>query len=571
MRDCGSGRMYGSNVYNLGPKIVRPVAKGDVILSALPFAHALNYNYLSMYCDTCAMSLRERLLHPCGECWVVWYCSKECRQASHAWHRHECFLLKRRKNNLPNSFVRLLARVIFKLREGGDRHVERYCAKGARRFRDLMNHYADLKTSEDMRPFIDKTLVEVRKYIGERLMPNDSDFLGIFGRTLVNCFSFVDKTMLSIGCSVYLAASIFDHDCSPNCFVTFSGLKVEIRSLIDMPDLDFAKCRISYVDPVSTAAARREDLYKGWFFLCECKTCEDEERARLENSIKCETPNCQGIVSLPEISDTAQRIKLQIATAREREGKKKEKERESLVRKRWRREERKKTSSDEDKQKEEEGKGEEEVKIEEKDPRCEVCGWTASKGKVKEYWDIVASVRKKLKSIDDDNLNIEECIQILENQTMFSSMNAWRVRMLDIVFNSAILNSCWSLALKYGEENYDGMRFYYDAKSPMLSLFLFKLGKAKIYLKEFREGLRILAEAETWLTTGLSASHPILDDLHQLTLLTNEDRELYLERWCGEKRQQQLPCLRSEDEALAKIFETLNQISRSPSRYLSGV
>lgn len=50
--------------------------------------------------------------------------------------------------------------------------------------------------------------------------------------------------MLNIGCAVYLAASIFDHNCSPNCFATFKGLKVEIRSLIDMPDLDFAKVRM---------------------------------------------------------------------------------------------------------------------------------------------------------------------------------------------------------------------------------------------------------------------------------------------------------------------------------------
>ncbi|MPC80935.1 hypothetical protein E2C01_075533 [Portunus trituberculatus] len=47
------------------------------------------------------------------------------------------------------------------------------------------------------------------------------------------------------------------------------------------------ECYISYTDVVSTSAARRELLYKGWFFLCECKTCLDEERAKYENSIKC--------------------------------------------------------------------------------------------------------------------------------------------------------------------------------------------------------------------------------------------------------------------------------------------
>ena len=47
------------------------------------------------------------------------------------------------------------------------------------------------------------------------------------------------------------------------------------------------QCRISYIDPVRTTAARRQDIYRKWWFFCECKTCLNEDRKRFENSIVC--------------------------------------------------------------------------------------------------------------------------------------------------------------------------------------------------------------------------------------------------------------------------------------------
>ncbi|XP_050727409.1 histone-lysine N-methyltransferase set-18-like [Eriocheir sinensis] len=577
-------RVIGSRVL-LRPKTLRPVKKGDVILSSMPFAHVINYNYLSMYCDTCAAPLRERLLQPCGGCRVVWYCSEECRRAALVWHRLECFALKRRKHNPPCSFVRLLARIIFRLRDGGDKYEERCCEKGVvRRFRDLMNHYVDLKNTEEMKADIDRNLEDLRNYIGERLLPNESDLLGIYGRAMVNCFSFTDQTMLHIGCAVYLAASIFDHNCSPNCFATFTGLKVEIRSLIDMPDLDFGKCHINYVDPVSTAAARQQDLYKGWFFLCKCQTCDDKEKAFYENSIKCKTPNCNGIVSIPEASDAAGLIERKIEAAREKE-KREKKEREEKHRRRRHEEkkmERKHEKKEEIKKKEEE-KGREGEKKEISEPRCSECGWTACSETVRQYWGAVAFTKERMKTMDNDNLDIEVCLQILERQKEFSSRNAWRVKANDLTFNAAILNGCWSFALKYGEENQDGMRFYYGVKNPIYYIFLFKLGKTNIYLKELRKGLRILEEAESWLITSLGDSHPIVEELYQLILLANEDREIYLERWHQDSKKpmeklkvnneelQQLPFFTSQNESLSRIFDSLNQMYCSQPNKLDGM
>lgn len=121
-----------------------------------------------------------------------------------------------------------------------------------------------------------------------------------------------------------------------------------------------------------------------------------------------ETPNCQGIVSLPEASDAVRQIKLKIEEAREREEKKKEKEKEGEGKKRWRREGKKKISGDEEKQNEDERKGKEteEEEKEKKEPSCDVCGWIASTEKVRQYWDAVDFTWKKLKTMNDDNLSI---------------------------------------------------------------------------------------------------------------------------------------------------------------------
>lgn len=127
-------------------------------------------------------------------------------------------------------------------------------------------------------------------------------------------------------------------------------------------------------------------------------------------------------------------------------------------------------------------------------------------------------------------------------------------------------------------------RFYYGVKNPVFYIFLFKLGKTNIYLKEFREGLRFLEEAEPWLITSLGDSHPFVEELRQLTLLANEDRQICLERWSetSKKREQklkinkqeqlqQLPFVSSQNESLARIFDTLNQLYYAPPRELTGV
>lgn len=82
----------------------------------------------------------------------------------------------------------------------------------------------------------------------------------------------------------------------------------------------------------------------------------------------------------------------------------------------------------------------------------------------------------------------------------------------------------------------------------MYGIFLYKFGKAKIYFKEFREGVKILDEAEAILTVGLGDSHPLLEDLRLVNLSANEDVEICLERRIAAAKKREEERLKKQKE-----------------------
>nr|XP_045584411.1 histone-lysine N-methyltransferase ASHR1-like isoform X2 [Procambarus clarkii] len=475
----------------------------------------------------------------CTECRTLWYCTPECKQADWHHHRFECPNLSRLQPNLPSDFVRLMARVIMWLRDGGDKVVEKYSERQGRRFRDLMNHYADIKKSEERKADADALIEELKMYIGEEYIPNYSDFLGIYGRMLVNRFSLMEKTLLTIGSAMYLSASIFDHACKPNCFISFTGKKVQIRTLVDMPVLDYSKCRIGYVDPVNSVTSRRENLYKKWFFWCDCSLCQDEERARIENSIVCENVECKAPVFIPETrtgqpgagqQGAGQPGAGQPATGQPGAG--------------------------------QPGAGQPGAG---QPGRCRECGQEVPAAIVKRYQDAVAFTKNALKTMTEENPNVEQLLEVIAMQgNLFHHKNVWRVRTLDFAFNAAMFKGFWSRALDYGEENLAGMRYCYGADHPTYSIFLFKLGKARIYFKEFREGLRLLEEAEPQIIFALGPDHFVVKELNLASLMANEDIEICLERRLAANEKKMLEAQMKgncRQTMQKKLFQYLNPVA----------
>lgn len=56
---------------------------------------------------------------------------------------------------------------------------------------------------------------------------------------VINTFNILDAEMQSIGSGLYLAASVIDHSCAPNAVAVFEGTKIYIRTLCDIPSLNW--------------------------------------------------------------------------------------------------------------------------------------------------------------------------------------------------------------------------------------------------------------------------------------------------------------------------------------------
>uniref|UniRef100_A0A0A9WRD9 SET and MYND domain-containing protein 3 n=1 Tax=Lygus hesperus TaxID=30085 RepID=A0A0A9WRD9_LYGHE len=260
--------------------------KGSVLHMEKPFVHALSSNLRHNRCDNCYAQFE---LFKCTACQYVKYCDRVCQKLGWPDHKKECPALKSLPPNreLPNT-ARLLARIILKLKRGGGNEQGWYDKNKYRIFRDLMSHYADIKNDEK-RISQAECLYEVLKdYIGEDALPNFTEFLGIYGRMVVNSFNILDGEMSELGTGIYLGASTIDHSCDPNAVATFTGTTITVRAIKDIPDFKWSKVRISYIETLKPHAERSRELYPRYYFDCDCLRCDPSSEARLlENSIAC--------------------------------------------------------------------------------------------------------------------------------------------------------------------------------------------------------------------------------------------------------------------------------------------
>lgn len=58
---------------------------------------------------------------------------------------------------------------------------------------------------------------------------------------VVNAFSILNQDMNSIGTGIYLGVSVTDHSCKPNAVATFDGTTLYIRTIDNLPSVDWSK------------------------------------------------------------------------------------------------------------------------------------------------------------------------------------------------------------------------------------------------------------------------------------------------------------------------------------------
>ncbi|XP_065157906.1 histone-lysine N-methyltransferase SMYD3-like isoform X1 [Atheta coriaria] len=253
-------------------RLQKKISAGTTLLKEQPFVFVLSSKLHTQYCDNC---FQKGQLLKCSNCQFVYYCGKGCQREAWSIHKPECVSLRRVAPRVIPDAARLLARLIRKLRKGGDLVKSYYTEGNFRMFKDLMSHYTDLKeNSKKMEHFVSLCGV-LFDFLGGESLPNSAELMGMYGRMCVNSFNICDAEMVALGTGIYLGASVIDHSCRPNAVATFEGTTLYIRAIEDLPCLDWTHIHISYIDVIATTESRRDELQHTYYFICQCPKCVD--------------------------------------------------------------------------------------------------------------------------------------------------------------------------------------------------------------------------------------------------------------------------------------------------------
>ncbi|XP_076042732.1 uncharacterized protein LOC143026359 isoform X2 [Oratosquilla oratoria] len=451
----------------------RKVEKGEVILSCRPFVYALNESVKGNYCEYCFVASRKTLVHVCcPKCRQVFYCSEKCRQKGRALHDFECQELGRLYAMDPPTLARLLVRLVCKLRNGGYREQDTYDEGKSRKFTDLLNHWSDVCLDESRQKHLAELREWIKAFLGEENTPSAGELQSMYGRVIINSFSILDERLNPIGQGVYLAASIFDHSCLPNAFVTFRGNEVVIRSLVDWPELDLSQVRISYIDTLNCVDHRRSTLYMNYYFWCDCVLCRDESKKKVESSTNCGNPSCPEPVPIPDDEDSPV-------------------------------------------------------------GPCPRCGFADFEPDLaRRVNEANNNTRDAFKEMREDAICPVRSVEIMQEQgTLLHPLNLWRIKALDGVFTSGMSNGLWTRAWTYGKMIIKGMRYYYGPQHPVYGLFIMNLARMEIYLHLLRAALWHLQEIENILQIGMGAEHHLVEnELSSLLALCSGEVNVDLQR-----------------------------------------
>ncbi|XP_046817010.1 histone-lysine N-methyltransferase SMYD3 isoform X1 [Vespa crabro] len=250
------------------------VSAGTTILTSKPFAYVLRSLLRNERCDYC---LQSGKLFKCSVCQYVYYCNRICQKEAWSVHKIECPNLKRISPKIIPDAARLMARIIIKLHQGGGEEMGYYSETNYRKFKDLMSHYSDIKKDVKRMEHFTSLCGVLFEFLGNIPIPNSAELMGIYGRICINSFNILDPDMNSIGVGIYLAPSVIDHSCKPNAVAVFEGTTIIIRTLEDLPCLNWSQIKISYIDLLNSTKDRCEELQNLYYFLCDCQRCKQPE------------------------------------------------------------------------------------------------------------------------------------------------------------------------------------------------------------------------------------------------------------------------------------------------------
>lgn len=255
---------------------------GDIVDESEPFAHVLNDDLKGERCDYC-FKLCESLSR-CSNCKWMYYCDKRCQLSD--WktaHKYECKEYKldidrESKLFIRAPFTRLLLRLLFIISKNPARATQMFKTynEKERCFNDLMDHVEDIKLNEkSTRWYLAQETFNRFCCIGS-LNVDANQFFSTFGKIVINSFSILNISLNEIGTGLYMSASIFDHDCQPNCSPIFDGVKLSIRCVRNFDSLK-EPATITYIDLKLPRDERLLKLKDQYYFDCTCTRCSIDE------------------------------------------------------------------------------------------------------------------------------------------------------------------------------------------------------------------------------------------------------------------------------------------------------
>ena len=269
----------------------RDLAAGTVVCTSPAYALSTFEEYKKRVCACCFTVAAGRLEHRCAACDQVYYCNASCRAAHAAHgaagslpHALTCPVLaalgpvRKCGGKSLQAVLRLVIEAIARreLEPGAaagffaalESHPPRRTPKEASEWSRATEHFRRALAASTSAPLAAAAATIDERELHELVSKVDSNCFG--------CFVPSDggDRDVGFGHGVYLAASMFNHSCAPNCAATTGIDKMEIRTAAAVAA--GTELSINYCDTNRPVDARRAYLRSCYGFECGCTRCAAE-------------------------------------------------------------------------------------------------------------------------------------------------------------------------------------------------------------------------------------------------------------------------------------------------------
>ena len=212
-------------------------------------------------------------------------------------------------------------------------------------------------------------------------------------------------------------------------------------------------------------------FYFRYYFTCVCSLCKNPSHERLLFSSRCFDKNCDGSVLVDEAFQQKDK----------------------------------------------------EIDLEEFTPTCDKCGHADFP---EDYKENRCAIQEKMVQfldsvgvVDNDNAEqvIQQCLELNKQaQKYLSQTHVYMVRLYDVCYDANIMLSQWKSALEYVEKSLKGYRLLLHRLHPNLAIQLFRIGKLRLFLDDFKGAIEILKETQEILILTHGNEHDLYYTLEKL-------------------------------------------------------